>query len=274
MEEYGSISVIMPNLNNAKFIDKAIRSVLFQTYKPTELIVVDGGSQDESVEIIESFIRNGENLKFFETDEKGAGAARNLGIRNSQCDFVAFIDSDDIWLPTKLEKQVKAYHLISKPCVIYHDWIRIDENGRTLPPGKLKRPRKSGYVFDEFLQAAFGAVNMFLVPRRFIDDNHLFDPSLPWAEDLDFALKLASDYSFFYLDDNLYCYRSHSNAKRYTISRIQKLRCEAAIIERHYKKEKRILNPESRSHVEHLLASYFLKTHQYAKLFQLWFRSI
>src|SRR5579875_3459204 len=216
MEEYGSISVIMPNLNNAKFIDKAIRSVLFQTYKPTELIVVDGGSQDESVEIIESFIRNGENLKFFKTDE----------------------------------------------------------NGRTLPPGKLKRPRKSGYVFDEFLQAAFGAVNMFLVPRRFIDDNHLFDPSLPWAEDLDFALKLASDYSFFYLDDNLYCYRSHSNAKRYTISRIQKLRCEAAIIERHYKKEKRILNPESRSHVEHLLASYFLKTHQYAKLFQLWFRSI
>lgn len=96
------ISIVMPNYNKASFVDSAIQSVLNQTYTHFELIIIDDGSTDNSVEIINSIKDN--RIKLIKQKNSGAAVARNNGIKNAQYDYIAFLDSDDIWLPWFLEK--------------------------------------------------------------------------------------------------------------------------------------------------------------------------
>ena len=100
------VSVIIPNYNYARFIGEAIESVLAQTYQPLEIIVVDDASTDDSIKVIESF---GDKVKLIRQENGGVGKARNTGARNAGGDFLAFLDADDIWLPEKIEKQIKLF---------------------------------------------------------------------------------------------------------------------------------------------------------------------
>ncbi|MEM0117516.1 MAG: glycosyltransferase [Conexivisphaerales archaeon] len=259
----------MPNRNNAKFIQSAIDSVLKQAYSNVELIVVDDGSEDNSLDIVEHFLRVGREIRLLKTGgRRGSAAARNLGIKNARGECIAFIDSDDMWVPSKLQRQMEEY-LLKGPCIVYHDWMRIDESGNILPAGKLRRPKKSGRVFDEFLSMAFGASSMFLVPRRYLDSAHMFDESLPWAEDLDFSLKLARDFMFSYVDERLYCYRIHNRSKTMTMPRMKRIEWECRVIERHFEASKNSIPDETRQRVIKLLGDYYKKTHQYHKLLAL-----
>lgn len=106
------ISVVIPTYNRCEPTIAAIRSVLDQTYRPLELIVVDDGSSDGSGETIGEYIQkqvdSGERIMFIKQDNRGAGAARNAGIFAASGDYIAFLDSDDLWLPEKLEKQIAS----------------------------------------------------------------------------------------------------------------------------------------------------------------------
>src|SRR5687768_8169523 len=99
------ISVIIPNYNYGIYLGQAIDSVLKQTYSKVEIIVVDDGSTDNSQDIL---IKYKEKITFIKQANKGVGAARNTGVKNSSGEFVSFLDSDDIWLPTKLERQLEV----------------------------------------------------------------------------------------------------------------------------------------------------------------------
>ena len=103
---YGLVSIIMPNYNSANYIVNTVNSVLLQTYSNWELIIVDDCSTDNSLEIINQF--NDARIKVYKTDvNSGAATARNIAIEKAQGDWIAFLDSDDIWISDKLEKQLK-----------------------------------------------------------------------------------------------------------------------------------------------------------------------
>ena len=99
-----SISVVIPAYNAAKFLHETIASVLAQTYPPSEVIVVDDGSTDCTMDVVRAF---GGKVILIEQDNKGTAAARNRGIREARGEYIAFIDHDDFWLPQKLERQIE-----------------------------------------------------------------------------------------------------------------------------------------------------------------------
>ena len=120
----GLVSIIMPSWNTGRFIAESIESVINQTYANWELLIVDDCSTDNTNEVVRKF--NDDRIKFFK-NEKNSGAAitRNRALREANGEWIAFLDSDDLWLPKKLEHQIlfmKKHNLIFS----YHDYVKID----------------------------------------------------------------------------------------------------------------------------------------------------
>lgn len=123
------VSIIMPCHNGERYISDAIKSVISQTYQDWELLIIDDNSTDNSVSVIESFTKKDVRIKLFHT-EKSTGfpaTPRNIGIKQAQGRYISFLDCDDVWLPTKLEKQIPL--LNGKNAICYSYYEKIAENG-------------------------------------------------------------------------------------------------------------------------------------------------
>ena len=108
MTDYGLVSIITPSYNSAEFIAETIESILAQTYTNWELLITDDCSTDNTKDIVTKYIQQDNRIKFFRLENNsGAGVARNNSIKEAKGRFLAFCDSDDCWLPTKLQKQLK-----------------------------------------------------------------------------------------------------------------------------------------------------------------------
>ena len=106
MEDFGLVSIVMPSYNCEQYIEASIKSVISQSYKNWELLIVDDHSTDRTVDIIRSF--KNERIKLFRNEvNSGAAISRNLALREAKGKWIAFLDSDDLWLPTKLEEQLQ-----------------------------------------------------------------------------------------------------------------------------------------------------------------------
>ncbi|KRJ22110.1 glycosyl transferase [Acinetobacter baumannii] len=137
------VSIITPSYNSAKYIGKTIDSVISQTYKKWELIIIDDCSTDSSVEIIKDYENKDNRIKLIQLKENsGAAVARNTGIQLARGRFIAFLDSDDSWLPEKLEKQLK-FMLINNYYFTYTSYFKINENNEIL--GTMYIPSKVNY---------------------------------------------------------------------------------------------------------------------------------
>jgi len=196
------VSVIIPVYNCERYIASAIRSVLEQTYTNWELIIVNDGSTDGTLEICQSFLEK--DIKIINQINQGISAARNAGIRNSQGEYIALLDADDIWFPNKLEKQVSF--LDSHPLiglVTCGSWL-IDEEGSQFG---MKQILKAGHITaaDIFLLNPIKNGSAPLLRRQTLEDIRFeaqmtndgtgsfdyFDPLLGAAEDLDCWLRIA-----------------------------------------------------------------------------------
>lgn len=126
----GLVSVIMPMYNAATFVEMAVKSVLSQTYTHWELLVVDDSSTDESVSIVEKYARQDPRIHVLHNDLhiNMPSTPRNLGIRHAKGKYIAFLDSDDCWLPDKLERQLPLFDNF-KTAIVFSDYEKIDENG-------------------------------------------------------------------------------------------------------------------------------------------------
>lgn len=137
------VSVIMPAFNSQKFIHSSIESVLSQTYQNLELIVIDDYSSDFTESIVKSFALKDSRVKYYKNSMNfGVSESRNVGIYNAVGEFISFIDSDDLWFPNKLEKQLLMYSENKEVGVFYSGYEHIDESGNTLgqrviPPEKV-----------------------------------------------------------------------------------------------------------------------------------------
>lgn len=186
------ISVIIPTYNRASFLKNAIESVLAQEYfQPPhrfsyELLIVDDGSTDKTRDVVASF---GKSVKYHSQERKGVSAARNLGLELASGDFIAFLDSDDLWKKEKIGVQMGFMNAFPQAKVCYTEeiWIR---RGVFVNP-KKKHRKYSGWIFDKVLPLCLISLSSALFRRGVFEDIGKFDENLPACEDFDFGIRLA-----------------------------------------------------------------------------------
>ena len=145
MKNYGLVSIITPSYNSANFIIETIESIIAQTYTNWELLITDDCSSDNSYSIINDYAIKDKRIKLFQlTKNSGAGVARNNSIKEAKGDYIAFCDSDDCWLPEKLEKQLEFMEQ-NNSTFSYTSYFTCEEDGT--PKGKIIAPLKISY-FD------------------------------------------------------------------------------------------------------------------------------
>ena len=204
------VSVIIPAYNSGQYVSEAIESVFSQTYKGYEILVVDDGSTDDTRVRIEPYL---ERIRFFSQQNAGPSVARNCGILNARGLYIAFLDADDLWLPTKLAKQVAYLEENSNSILVYTDY------NRTTNPGSSQESRLSAYehkatgrVFYQLLRENFIHTSSVLLRREAIAEVGMFESSLRGAEDLDLWLRLSGIGNFGMIDEGLmYCRRHSAN---------------------------------------------------------------
>lgn len=196
------ISVVIPNYNYEKYVGEAIRSVLDQTWSNREIVVVDDGSTDDSVQVIQGF---GDKVRLIQQENQHLSAARNTGIRAAKGNWVAFLDSDDLWHPRKLELQVAALRK-------HPDWAFV--GGDVLDAGdypdfSLESVQDEEASLRDFLAYTPMSGSVALVKRACFDKVGIFDPELRSSEDLDMWLRLATAYRGGRVKAPLWHYRQH-----------------------------------------------------------------
>ncbi len=193
-----SISVIIPTYNRALFVKEAVDSVMGQTFKDWELVVVDDGSTDGTEELLASYRPR---LRYIRSQHRGVSAARNLGVRATSGEWVAFLDSDDLWLPRKLERQVELIRGYPGAALCYTDeiWIR---NGRRVNPGK-RHQKFSGWIFERCLPLCIISPSSALIRRTVFTEVGGFDEGLPACEDYDLWLRITSKHPVIFLQERL-----------------------------------------------------------------------
>ncbi len=197
------ISVIIPAYNSADTIRACIESALNQTLKSFEIVIVDDGSNDETAIISKKF--RGE-VRYFYKENGGPASARNFGIRMSRSEYIAFLDSDDVWFPAKLEKQMKIFNKDTEVGLVYSD-AYVAVGGKN----NLKRryfedwKPAAGSVFRDLFQRTFIPTSSCIVRRKCFEDLGFFDEKkeLVGTEDYEMWLRIASRFKLNYVDEPL-----------------------------------------------------------------------
>lgn len=200
------VSIIMPSYNTAKFISETIESVSAQTYPNWELIIVDDCSTDNTNEVVKSFLLD-DRIKYIKNEKNsGAAVSRNRALREAKGKWVAFLDSDDLWLPEKLEKQIafmekNDYHFS------YTNYIEIDEfsipNGQVITgPKKVTRHGMYDYCWMGCLTVMYDTETVGLIQIADIKKNN----------DYAMWLKVCSKADCYLLDETLAKYRKRSGS--------------------------------------------------------------
>lgn len=227
LDERPLVSVIIPAYNAELFIEETLKSVLAQTYKNIEVIVVDDGSQDKTGEIVEKFCQLDQRVKLFKQANAGVAVARNTAIEIAQGEFIAPIDADDIWYPENIAKQVECFGRSPANVGVVYSWsIDIDQNSS--PTGEFRASLIEGKVYSTLICHNFtGNASSTMIrhscftklggyrrkipqndsPQIVADQNsHLI------CEDWDLYLRIAEYYEYRVVPEFLIGYRQISNS--------------------------------------------------------------
>ena len=193
------VSVIIPTFNRSHDLGRAIQSVVDQTFFDWELIVVDDGSSDDTPSVVRQF--SDERIRFVQQQRAGVSSARNRGIGLTERPWVAFLDSDDYWQPTKLKRQLDS--LAHRPdfgvCYTNEIWIR---RGRRVNQRKKHRKR-GGWIYEHCLPLCIISPSSVLLRRRLLERDGGFDESFPVCEDYELWLRLTARHPVLFLDEPL-----------------------------------------------------------------------
>ena len=202
------VSVIIPTLNRINTLQRAIDSVIAQSFESIEIIVVDNGSSDGSVKMLKKYYPI---VKLIHEHKSGVSASRNKGIKYASNPWIAFLDSDDAWDRKKLEKQINLLHNSHDKYRLIHTneiWIR---NGKQI--NQMKKHQKfGGYIFNQCLSLCCISPSSVLIDRSIFDDMGLFNENLPVCEDYDMWLRICSKEEVLFIDEKLtYKYGGHKD---------------------------------------------------------------
>lgn len=193
-----TVSVIIPSHNRGWVLKEAIDSVLSQEFYDFELIVVDDGSKDNTSLILSSY---GNRIKVIRQENKGVSSARNKGITSSSGKYIAFLDSDDFWLPGKLSAQLAFFENNSGALICQTEEIWL-KNGKRVNPGK-KHKKISGFFFEKSLELCMVSPSAVMVKRNLFDIIGIFDETFPACEDYDMWLRVNCRYPIYLIDKPL-----------------------------------------------------------------------
>jgi len=201
------VSVVIPAFNSEQYITECIDSVLIQTYKNIEIIIVNDGSTDNTVNIVNGY--NKEKIKLFHQENSGSAAARNHGVEQASGTWIAFIDADDIWLPDKLQKQLE--HCSNR------DWSHTDlffQGG--IYPRHTKTTeftaKHSGSILKNLLVENSIGTSSVVIKTKIFQELGGFNTNLRALQDWDLWLRVAEKHQACYFDEPLVYYRVHSSS--------------------------------------------------------------
>ena len=214
-EKSVTVSVIIPSYNRADLIKRAVQSVLNQTYQDFEIIVVDDGSTDNTKQIVKSF--NDKRISYiYHKKNMGAPAARNRGIKSGRGQYFAFLDSDDEWLPEKLEKSLKKFlSLDSDVGLVYSNFFITGDGGRQKKA--LDRKGPEGKISRDLLRKSFIQMSATLIKSGCLAKIR-FDERLPTDQDRDFFIRICQHWNAAYIDEPLSIWHAEDVRQRISTS--------------------------------------------------------
>ncbi len=203
------VSVIIPNYNYARYVGQAIDSVLQQSYRNFEVIVVNNGSTDNSIEILQTF---GDKIRLIDQPNLGQSGARNSGLSESRGEYIAFLDADDLWEPTKLEKQIRLMSQYTQ--LVYCGIAQFGEKAIGAP--KVKMPKYNGRCMQFFLEQpgvsiVISGESTALFSRDLLNKVGGFDMELNSTAGWDFFRRCSSNTEFDFVNEPLVNYRLHGH---------------------------------------------------------------
>jgi glycosyltransferase involved in cell wall biosynthesis len=224
-----AFSIIMPVLNGEKYIEEAIRSVVSQTFKCWELLVIDDGSSDATLPISYSWKAKESRIRILQHIggiNKGVSASRNLGISSSTGKWIAFLDADDLWLPQKLEREYKILESAENISLLYSIARVEDERGAGLKR-QFYGQGKEGLIRDPFLKVLKGFqghISSVIVQKKTIADNNLkFNEGMKFSEDTLFFHEVLQYGNIFFIPETLSIYRFNSSSSTTKIDSAEKV---------------------------------------------------
>ncbi|MBT3878670.1 MAG: glycosyltransferase [Candidatus Scalindua sp.] len=204
-----NVSVIIHTYNNEKFIVETIESVLNQTYKDYEIIVVDDGSVDGTHDALLPYMQK---IRYHYKENGGIASAKNTGIRLSQTEFIAFLDHDDLWVPDKLKLQMECFNGNPQVGLVYAKYTSF-RDGKEL----RTKPEKgySGWIFKELLSKSFIQTSTVMVKKECLDAVGPYDESFSLGDEYDMFLRISKKFQCGFIDKGLTKYRVHdANASK------------------------------------------------------------
>jgi glycosyltransferase involved in cell wall biosynthesis len=213
---YPGISVVIPSYNSAAYLPEAIDSVLGQTVPPLEVIVVNDGSTDETARILQQYE---ERIVSISQENRGLSAARNRGIAAASGDWIAFLDADDIWLPEKLEKQVRCLEKNTNAALVHSQLYYWDPNtGEKSVQRHRGRHEYVGRCYHRLFIQHGVIPSTMIVRKECLEQEGGFDENIrrPTCQDYDLCLRLARRHEFGFVDEPLILYRQHASSSTAT----------------------------------------------------------
>ena len=227
-ELHSQVDVVIPAHNAEKYIDATLESVVLQGSIVRSIIVVNDGSTDQTEDVIHAFSKKHptSNIVYLKQANQGLANARNTGIRASNAPYIALLDSDDVWLAQKLEKQLAIFHRSppdSPLKVVYCGYQLINENSTLIDDEKLLlKPKLRGNIFSKLLNGNFvsSSGSGVLIKSEIFQEIGYFDESLNASEDWDMWIRIAKKYHYDYVNEPLVHIRVHSRNMQKDFSRM------------------------------------------------------
>jgi len=253
--QYGPVvSIVIPAYNAKDWIDQAIQSALGQSYDNFEIVVVDDGSTDDTSTVVQQY---GDPVRYVWKENGGSASARNRGIAEAQGTYIAFLDADDVWHPTKLARQMGLHNRNASLVWSYTDVELIDaRSGALIHRKSAVRDHPEGDVLGQLITGNFIVASTVLVHRRVFDEVGQFDESSLHriSEDWDMWLRIAAQYPVRYIDAPMAQMRQHAGRKTEAMNLEHALSSRKAIIEKAVQR-----NPERLSgRRDHALANLYV----------------
>lgn len=203
------VSVVIPVYNGERFLKESLESVFAQTCHDYEVVCVDDGSTDGSCSLLEQY---GARVRVIQQENAGQSAARNTGVRQATGAFVAFLDQDDLWYPSKLAQQVAVLNVEPDVVLVHCNYDRVDGDGRVLVAGAALAERASALAspLGLLLGEALVFPSAMMVRRDVFQRVGGFDPELRGFEDFDLIARLKQQGRFVLLNESGMAYRLHA----------------------------------------------------------------
>lgn len=213
------VSVIIPTYNRANFIIDSIESVLAQTYSNFEIIVVDDNSSDNTAEVIAPYLYKYNFISYVKHDtNRGGSAARNTGAKMCKGEYIAFLDSDDKWHESKLEKIIHTFKQDSQIGLVYSDFYAVNANTKEVNYNYCLNPKDS--YFSILCENFIGTTSLIVLKKEVFDSVGGFKEGLPSCQDWEFYINVLKKFKIKKVEDALVYYLVHENSISGNLERV------------------------------------------------------